>query len=389
MEEINVIVISRKGRKNLSLKYTDPITGHDVWKSAGTTVRKLAVKRAGEWQREVNETGTMRAGSVRWDDFCEDFIESEIQPLSKNYCVAIESTFSIVEQLMNPDKISRISAAWLKQFRTKARKRGVADATVHKYMQHLKTALKWAVDQGYLKQVPAFPGQKKNAAKSKKLMKGRPISTEEFERMESACESPSLMHLLRGLWLSGLRLGEAMSLTWDQWADGIRIEVDSDGDVFLLIDGTDQKNGQCQRYPVVDDFARFLLKTPVSQRQGFVFNPVGNSGGGSRRVDTVSDWIVAIGQKAGVKVDMKQPSPRRKKPTDELVPVYASAHDLRRSFGDRWARIVEPMVLRDLMRHASVVTTEQFYIGINAKKTLKHLREAKLRSGVPLGVPLG
>ena len=90
---------------------------------------------------------------------------------------------------------------------------------------------------------------------------------------------------------------------------------------------------------------------------------------------------------------MVKPRPRRKKqedtePSDELVPVYASAHDLRRSFGDRWARIVEPMVLRDLMRHASVVTTEQYYVGINAKKTLKHLREAKQRSEVPVGVPL-
>ena len=71
-------------------------------------------------------------------------------------------------------------------------------------------------------------------------------------------------------------------------------------------------------------------------------------------------------------------------PSDELVPVYASAHDLRRSFGNRWSRIVEPTVLRDLMRHASVVTTEKYYGGINAKKTLKHLREVKARPEVTL-----
>ena len=200
--------------------------------------------------------------------------------------------------------------------------------------------------------------------------------------MELACPTDSLRHLLRGLWLSGLRLDESLSLTWDQWVDGICVDIDSDGDVFLLIDADDQKNGRAQQYPVVDDFAEFLLRTPESERAGFVFTPVGSSGKSTRRVDTVSDWIVAIGKKA----DMKKP--RRKNhtdaPSDELVPVYASAHDLRRSFGDRWSRIVEPMVLRDLMRHASVVTTEKYYVGINAKRTLKHLRAAKLRSEVTL-----
>ena len=49
---------------------------------------------------------------------------------------------------------------------------------------------------------------------------------------------------------------------------------------------------------------------------------------------------------------------------------------------------MEPMVLRDLMRHASVVTTEKYYVGINAKKMLKHLRAAKLRSEVTLEVTL-
>ena len=42
------------------------------------------------------------------------------------------------------------------------------------------------------------------------------------------------------------------------------------------------------------------------------------------------------------------------------------------------------MVLRDLMRHAFVVTTEKYYGGINAKKTLKHLREVKARPEVTL-----
>jgi hypothetical protein len=41
----------------------------------------------------------------------------------------------------------------------------------------------------------------------------------------------------------------------------------------------------------------------------------------------------------------------------------------------RWAQIVPPMILRDLMRHRSVETTEKYYVGINAKRTAEILRE--------------
>ena len=151
------------------------------------------------------------------------------------------------------------------------------------------------------------------------------------ERMadQKAASIESIRYLLNGLWVSGLRLGEALALTWDQWADGIRIEVDGP-DVFLLIDSEDQKNRETELHPVTPDFSDFLLSTPPMDRHGFVFNPK-RARKVSRRVDTVSDWIVDVGEKAGVKVDQK-----------DGKPVYASAHDLRRAFGDRWSRIVEP-----------------------------------------------
>ena len=232
-------------------------------------------------------------------------------------------------------------------------------------------------------------------------MKGRPITGEEFERMLATVEkslaavpstSPSavakkqktapkkrqsrtwspvavkaaaesLRHLLRGLWLSGLRLGEALSLTWDQWADGIRVNVDEDQDVCLMIDGGNQKNRQALTYPVVDDFAEFLLAVPKDKREGFVFNAIAVSGKVSRRVDTVSTWIVDIGKAAKVKVDEKDGSEK-----------FASAHDIRRAFGTRWAKIVPASLLQQLMRHSSIETTMSFYVNITAKDTMSEIR---------------
>ena len=59
---------------------------------------------------------------------------------------------------------------------------------------------------------------------------------------------------------------------------------------------------------------------------------------------------------------------------------YASAHDLRRSFCDRWAQRVMPQILMELARHES---TMKFYVSRNAKATAKLLREAL--AGKPAG----
>lgn len=47
----------------------------------------------------------------------------------------------------------------------------------------------------------------------------------------------------------------------------------------------------------------------------------------------------------------------------------ASAHDLRRSFGFRWARRVMPAELMHLMRHQDIKTTMTFYVGHDATVT--------------------
>jgi hypothetical protein len=48
---------------------------------------------------------------------------------------------------------------------------------------------------------------------------------------------------------------------------------------------------------------------------------------------------------------------------------YASAHDLRRSFGDRWAKRVMPAELKEMMRHESIETTLRYYVSSNAERT--------------------
>ena len=62
--------------------------------------------------------------------------------------------------------------------------------------------------------------------------------------------------------------------------------------------------------------------------------------------------VAAIGKKARVVVNAADGK-------------TASAHDLRRTFGSRWAKRVMPAVLRKLMRHANVQTTMQYYVDLD------------------------
>ncbi len=86
-----------------------------------------------------------------------------------------------------------------------------------------------------------------------------------------------------------------------------------------------------------------------------------------RPTDTVSTVIVKLGEAAGIKVD-----------EDDKKAVYASSHDFRRAFGFRWANRVMPMALKVLVRHASVTTSEKYYVDINAQETARFLRNVTL-----------
>lgn len=112
----------------------------------------------------------------------------------------------------------------------------------------------------------------------------------------------SMRFLLHGLWASGLRLGEAISLTWDQWAEGIRVDL-SGKCAVRLITAEDEKGGQDREYGVAPEFDDFLQAVPEEDRVGHVFNVKLARGGVCRNSNTISRKVVAIGKAAGVKVD--------------------------------------------------------------------------------------
>ena len=113
--------------------------------------------------------------------------------------------------------------------------------------------------------------------------------------------------------------------------------------------------------PIAPEFTVLPAETPEHLQTGRVFDlPRQRDRGGDIRAEWVGKRVPEIGENAGIKV--------RVDPTDGVI-KHASAHDLRRAFGTRWAGKLMPADLKDLMRHSSIETTLRYHVGSNAEQT--------------------
>jgi len=355
--------------------------------------------------------------NTTWAEFRERYEDEVLASLSTKHEKGVCTVFNWIEKILNPRYVRDLTSNRLSYFQTQLRSdlsskggkaTGREETTIESYLRSLKPALKWAADMGMIQSVPKVK-MPRRTKKNGKQMKGRPITLEEFERMTMKVEAglriagkrttkatkgkvsdearakreekrtqrlkqivPLWQRLIEGLWLSGLRLDEALNLSWD---DPRLIRVDLDGKRPMFdIPGEMQKNGRDTLTPITPDFYDFLMKTPAKERTGPVFALAGlrRRDTGRPGIDYVSKVISAIGEAANVKVNE----------TASGKVKFASARDLRRSFGERWARRVMPVVLKELMRHEDIETTMRYYVGQNAQATADAIWEA---SGNTLG----
>jgi len=167
---------------------------------------------------------------------------------------------------------------------------------------------------------------------------------------------PSWSRLMRGLNLSGLRLEESTNLWWDRLDSICILNIDGRYPVLQIPAGY-QKARRETTYSLAPDFVEFLRETPKQQRTGPVFLPLGKT-----RAVRSSNYIVRTISEAGAAAKIVVSR-------DGDSVTYATAQNLRRSFGDRWALTVMPVVLKELMRPRTLDTTMKYYVGYSAEQT--------------------
>ena len=368
--EIKVHVIDY-GRRNLYMRYVDPVTGMQSTRSTGVHKRKEAERIAHKWEADLQEGRYKAPSKVGWHEFRIRYEDEVLPGLAEKTAGKVSAMFNAIERILNPQKLAAVTADRISYLQSQLREAGRSESTIKGHMAHLQASLNWAHGIGLLNEVPRIDMPKR--AKRSKKMKGRPATTEEFERMldktpsvvgEKAAES--WRHYLRGLWWSGLRLEESLELYWDR---DDKLCVDLTGKYPMLhIPAELEKGHQDRLHPIAPEFAEFLLATPEADRIGRVFDPKAKRvKGPSLLPHRVGELVSDIGKAANVKVNT---DPRTGKVK------FASAHDLRRSFGERWASRLMPQVLMELMRHESIETTLKYYVGRNAETTAAALYAA-------------
>ena len=376
-EAIKVCVLKRRDRKNLMMRYTCPATGKNVERSTGTHKRREAERNAAKWEAELREGRYQPSSRMGWEEFRGYYEESTASTLKPTTATNYAATLNAFEELCRPARLSDLTTTKVTAFAGLLRsERKLTEASVARHLRTLKAVARWAHSRELLTKVPKFDMPKK--AKGAARMKGRPITTEEFERMLEATESvvgeqaaESWRLLLNGLWATGLRLGEIIALRWDHQPDSVSIELDGKRSC-LVFDAAAQKNGKVQVVPLAPEAVTLL--EPYWQARGYVFAPEGLLGKPlARDKHKISKLVSNIGEAAGVVV---RPSEGTEGTKGYKPPKYATAHDLRRAFGSRWSKRVMPATLKDLMRHESIETTMTYYVQQNAKVTASELWDA-------------
>lgn len=376
----HVLLIRKAGRKFWYMRYRNGATGEELTRSTGTAVRREAEREAARWEEELARSVARPDGSMLWAEFRVRYLRQSLGGLAQATENKASTVLDSVETLMRPGTLAGLTPARISQWLADLRAGGRAESTINGYSKHLHAALKFAVDCGYLHEVPKFPVVKRAKTGVKaRVMKGRPITAEEFDTLLAAVpgvvgpvRAAGWQFYLRALWTSGLRLDESVGLSWDSLS-GLRVDLAGPFPVFR-VPSESEKGNRDRVLPMAPEFAELLETVPADRRCGLVFDLPRQRERESRPLSSsVSKLVTAIGRRSGIVVAT---SARRDKATGDRLPKYASAHDLRRSFGTRWAKRVLPQILQVLMRHERIETTLRYYVELDAAETCQILWNA-------------
>ena len=368
--EIRVWVCNLKNRKTYQLQWRDPVTRKIHQKSTPVIATgrrkdlKEAERLATALEVELQNKASNEPSRLTWEDLRQRYEEEHLPGLAAATANKISSVLDRFERDMNPKWLAAIEERMLSQYvkalRSGLHSKRLTESTIQSHLTHLKALLNWAKDQRMLNALPVFPKiRRARTSHGHKVMRGRPITLEEFERMLEATKeivkvnAEPWVFYLQGLWYGGFRLSESLEIYWDR-QDKIHL-TKSGRYTVMKIPGDLEKGHKDRLLPLAPEFVRLLESVPEANRTGRVFKlPRADGKPGEPTKQTISKKITKIGAKANVIVDTNK---------------TASAHDLRRSFGERWASKLMPADLMEIMRHESIETTMKYYVGKNAERT--------------------
>lgn len=364
---IRVLTRKKRSRDTYQLYYLDPTTKREVSRTSEATTAKDAERAARDWENELNDF--RGADGDSWDYFRLRFKDEHLVSISENGGKAYATALDSYELEMDPKSLKQLTASAISEFKGKllGRKKPVSMNTIANYLTHLRSALNWAASVGMIK---ACPNISIPQIGTRRVNRGRALTQLEFNKLIGACAervgeeyAEPWRRFLTLLWLSGLRINEACALSWDSLPVMVEMEAQPYPCLIFLVEG--HKNRTDEAIPMAPDFYDWLNETPAAERRGLVAPLLTEKG------------LPFTPKKVGLKISEIGELAKVETPTG-----FATAHDLRRSFGQRWAAKVRPLTLKKLMRHSSMETTLKFYLTLSAADAGQDLWQ-----NVPKNVP--
>jgi integrase len=311
-----------------------------VWRSSGS-LRKAdaeALRRRIERQLEGSERPD---ADMPWEDFKTDFLTKHVDRKCTASRIAYRMCLGAFERTARPKRLGQINVAFLEDFVNSRLAEGVAPSTVNKDLRHLRAALRWAQRREYVDRVPDF------SSVFLRVERKQPTTIPEADfvaMLETLKTSPRPLRVRPAPWWRvflylayylGLRRGEILGLTWD------RVRLDT---MEIVVSAASSKGRRDRTLPMAPELAEVLNEWRSRQAtipfQGQVL---------PWPFDTYrklyDDWQV-IQAAAGIAGHRRYvPKDCRSSCASELI-----------------ASGVPTAVVKDFLGHASVTTTERYYI---------------------------
>jgi integrase len=332
----------RKRGASWQMFWQDPLTRRRKTKTATAKGEREAIREAAKLEEQL--AGDFSGRTVSWEEFRDRFDAEHLAQKAHRTAQSYTSALNVFEAEMGTPPLSSITADVISRYAAKlwASKR---PASCHSQLSHLRSALHWAKHVGMISHVPSI-----RLPSVAKEPRGRPLTPSEVARMiwqarrtEVENDLSGLATFVRALRHSGLRIGEMCQVSWTQ--DPVRLSTDGRWPAIVW-SSRGQKNRKQDRTVVTPELFRLASRTPTDARTGTVF-PVLSSGRPIGR-DRIGKIIAEVGRTAGIVTSRDG--------------VFASAHDLRRTFATEMAKVLKPIELRAIMRHSNIQTTLSYYV---------------------------
>ncbi len=168
---MNYKLIKYSGRPCYVVRYIDA-SGAPREKSSGKESKRAAERWAAKFILDAGQPG----GHVSsWAAFRARYEAEHLIVLAS--AASYRSALTKFEQVIKPAKLADATSASLARFRDRLIQGGAPRTTAASYCKHVRAAVGWAARQGLLPHAPTV------RAGSTATMRGRPLATEEFERM--------------------------------------------------------------------------------------------------------------------------------------------------------------------------------------------------------------